>query len=205
MTSIDPITDAARSESSILEAEPTENSPDSDVTSLDSTVGIPTSSTLMTDTTAMPTPTGIIEPAGRSIILAIIVSENEKRDINKRASIDNFVGDNNPDVCTFARTFNLAEDQLFESGVPIHYSNEDYRELVGRDLPEDDSVTKTFRVTSRRLFFENDGLPNGQAEFCQNSDGLVYVTFTGGPVGCVPVQLAVYDGEGIPYIVDVNY
>ncbi|KAH6980185.1 hypothetical protein EDB82DRAFT_539824 [Fusarium venenatum] len=69
---------------------------------------------------------------------------------------------------------------------------ESYKELSGQDLPTSGSITKTFE-DSGRLVFRNSGLPNGQAGFCQTPDGIVYVTFTNGPVGCIPVELVVYD------------
>lgn len=145
-------------------------------------------------TDAIPTSSGFVEPAGRSVIFRISVVDNQKRTTNKRQAIGGFVGNGNPQSCTFAATFNLAEGQLFEDGVPIYYSGESYKELSGLDSSPSGSITKTFEG-SGRLAFRNPGLPNGRAGFCQTPDGVVYVTFTNGPVGCISVELVVYDGR----------
>ncbi|KAH7179049.1 uncharacterized protein B0J16DRAFT_166340 [Fusarium flagelliforme] len=137
---------------------------------------------------------GIDEPAGRIVIFQIVVPDNEKRGLNKRAT-NGFVGNDNPGVCTFATTFNLAEGQLFDGGVPIFYSGEDFKELSGQGNPSSDAITTTFEESSQRLVFRNSGLPNGEASFCQNSNGLIYIVFTTGPSSCVPVNLAVYGVE----------
>ncbi|KNB10655.1 hypothetical protein FOXG_10803 [Fusarium oxysporum f. sp. lycopersici 4287] len=157
---------------------------------------IVTPSLSATDITSstLPTSTGIVEPPGRSVIFLVQAPSNQKRDIKKR-EIGGFVGADNPDVCTFALTFNLAEGQLFVNGLPTSYAGEDYKALGVQD--EDSfiqgSITKTFGTTGRTLFFRNSGLPNGEAGFCQDSSGQVYITFSASPPGCVPVTLGVYD------------
>ncbi|RKK20266.1 hypothetical protein BFJ65_g6964 [Fusarium oxysporum f. sp. cepae] len=159
---------------------------------------IVTPSLSATDITSstLPTSTGVVEPPGRSVIFLVQAPSNQKRDIKKR-EIGGFVGADNPDVCTFALTFNLAEGQLFVNGLPTSYVGEDYKALGVQD--EDSfvqgSITKTFGTTGRTLFFKNSGLPNGEAGFCQDSSGQVYITFSASPPGCVPVTLGVYDGK----------
>jgi hypothetical protein len=137
---------------------------------------------------------GINEPAGRTVIFQIVVPDNEKRSFNKRAT-SGFVGNDNPEVCSFATTFNLAEGQLSDGGVPISYSGEDFKELSGQSSPSSDAVTRTFADSGQRLVFRNSGLPNGEATFCQDSNGVIYTVFTAGPSSCVPVDLAVYNGK----------
>ncbi|CEI41627.1 unnamed protein product [Fusarium venenatum] len=155
-----------------------------------SSLSIDLDSTVSTD--AIPTSSGLVEAAGRSVIFQVSVTDNEKSGINRRQATGGFVGNENPQICTFAAIFNLAEGQLFEGDAPIYYSGESYKELSGQDLPASGSITKTFE-DSGRLVFRNPGLPNGRAGFCQTPDGIVYVTFTNGPVGCIPVELVVYD------------
>ncbi|KAF5664272.1 hypothetical protein FHETE_7154 [Fusarium heterosporum] len=156
------------------------NAPTSDVESVISTSLAPTSS-------------GIIEPQGRSIIFQVSIPNDNKRSINKRAT-GGFVGNDNPGKCTFAAVFNLAEGQLFESGMPIYYAaGEDYKELSGQDVPPSGSIKTTFAAGGDGLVFTNSGLPNGEAGFCQGPDGQVYITFTSGPPGCVVVNLAAYE------------
>ncbi|OBS19973.1 hypothetical protein FPOA_11696 [Fusarium poae] len=188
--------------SSTFDTEPTVAQSGSGSQSLDPTtepvIDETVTSSLSTDlgssisTDAIPTSSGLVEPAGRPVIFRVFVNENEKRNINRRQAIGGFVGNENPQICTFAATFNLAEGQLFEGGTPIYYSGESFKELSGQDLPSSGSITKTFE-DSGRLVFRNSGLPNGQAGFCQTPDGIVYVTFTNGPAGCIPVDLVVYD------------
>ncbi|RBR06144.1 uncharacterized protein FIESC28_11159 [Fusarium coffeatum] len=146
----------------------------------------------ITSTDAIPTSSGFVESVGRSVIFRISVVDNQKRSTNKRQAIGGFVGNDNPQSCTFAATFNLTKGQLFEGGAAIYYSGESYKELSGLDFPSSGSITQTFEDTGR-LVFRNSALPNGKAGFCQTPDGIVYVTFTNGPVGCISVELVVYD------------
>ncbi|KLP10420.1 uncharacterized protein Y057_2023 [Fusarium fujikuroi] len=140
------------------------------------------------------TTTGIIEPGGQTVIFLIqLPDDDRKRSINKR-EVGGFVGDGSPDTCTFASTFNLAQGQLFKNDNPIFYSGEDFKELVNQGMPPSDAITKGFASTGTSLTFQNDDLPNGQAGFCQTSDGQVYITFTSKPPGCTPITLGVHDG-----------
>ncbi|KAG4263689.1 hypothetical protein FPRO04_11350 [Fusarium proliferatum] len=80
-------------------------------------------------------------------------------------------------------------------GLPTFYAGENYKALGVQDgdsFPQD-AITKTFGTTGQNLIFKNSGLPNGEAGFCQDSSGQVYITFTASPPGCVPVTLGVYD------------
>ncbi|EXK87539.1 hypothetical protein FOQG_08886 [Fusarium oxysporum f. sp. raphani 54005] len=144
-------------------------------------------------TAAASTTTGIVEPEGQTVIFLIqLPDDDRKRSINKR-EVGGFVGDGSPDTCTFASSFNLAEGQLFKSGNPIYYSGEAYKELESQGLPPSDAITKGFASTGTSLSFQNNELPNGEAGFCQKSDGQVYITFTSAPPGCTSVTLGVYD------------
>ncbi|KAI7758965.1 hypothetical protein LZL87_009960 [Fusarium oxysporum] len=144
-------------------------------------------------TAAASTTTAIAEPEGQTVIFLIqLPDDDRKRSINKR-EVGGFVGDGSPDTCTFAFSFNLAEGQLFKNGNPIYYSGEVYKELESQGLPPSDAITKGFASTGTSLSFQNNELPNGEAGFCQTSDGQVYISFTSAPPGCTPVTLGVYD------------
>ncbi|KAF5696911.1 hypothetical protein FGLOB1_13164 [Fusarium globosum] len=144
-------------------------------------------------TLASPTTTGIIEPEGQAVILLIqLPDDDQKRRLNKR-EVGRFVGDGSPDTCTSASTFNLAQGQLFKNGNPIFYSGEEFKQLEGQGAPPSDAVTKGFASTGTSLSFRNEELPNGEAGFCQISNGQVYVTFSSTPPACKPVTLGVYD------------
>ncbi|RSL60462.1 hypothetical protein CEP54_006750 [Fusarium duplospermum] len=206
--------DPLGSDTSLPDFEPTRSFPSSlidpesvdiEATSLDSTGGMITDDVtslpalttsdldIRLSSDALPTSSGFLEPAGRLVLFVVsVAADNEKRDLNKRA-MGGFVGNDNPDVCTFAATFNLAESQLFEGGVPIYYSGEDFKELAGQDLPPPGAITMTFSASAQGLVFRNSALPNGQAGYCQGTDGKVYITFTSGPPGCTPVDVAIYD------------
>ncbi|KAF5621109.1 uncharacterized protein FTJAE_11450 [Fusarium tjaetaba] len=144
-------------------------------------------------TLAAPTTTGLVEPEGQTVIFLIqLPDDDRKRSINRRA-VGGFVGDGSPDTCKFAASFNLAEGQLFKNGNPIYYDGEDFKELDSQGTPPADAITKGFASTGTSLTFRNEGLPNGEAGFCQTSDGHVYITFTSAPAGCTPVALGVFD------------
>ncbi|RFN44413.1 hypothetical protein FIE12Z_11349 [Fusarium flagelliforme] len=187
-------TSLVNSESSDSDVDPTAVQSSSAI--LTFTGGVSTVVTATTDAEATSTSTDIIEPAGREVIFLIQTGVNEKRSFYKRAN-NEFVGDNSPEVCTFAATFNLAEDegQLFASGLPIYYSGEDYKELSPQGRPPSGSITSGFTDTGGSLAFRNSELPNGEAGFCQDADGQVYITFTSGPSGCTPVSLGIYNVE----------
>jgi hypothetical protein len=149
-----------------------------------------------TITAVIPTSSGIIEPQGQAVILAVnLENDNKRRSIHKR-TLGGFVGPNDPNVCTFASTFNFAEDQLFVSGLPVFYSPGDSnKELIGGDNLPGDAVTRGFTIAGGALGFRNDDLPGGAASFCQTDDGRVFIVFTDGPPACTPVVLLVYSGE----------
>ncbi|KAJ4246352.1 hypothetical protein NW762_013703 [Fusarium torreyae] len=129
-------------------------------------------------------------PVGQRVIFLVTPSG----DINKR-ELNGFVGDNNPDVCTFAAVFTLGQDQLFNGNVPLGYDGGDYQSFQTQPLA-DDAITRSFTNAGGNLQFRNSALPNGQAAFCQDSsDGQVYMTFTSEPPSCIPVVLAVYGVE----------
>ncbi|KAK2686432.1 hypothetical protein QWA68_014839 [Fusarium oxysporum] len=139
--------------------------------------------------------TGIIEPPGRIVIFLIREStpNTQKRSFNRRQNTDKrFVGNGSPDTCTYAESFNLAQEQLFIDGVPLFYNGQEYTELRARPVPPVGAVTRIFITSGRLLEIRNPDVPDG-AGFCLVRDGTVDVTFTSGPAGCVPIILEVYD------------
>ncbi|KAF5583102.1 uncharacterized protein FSUBG_13223 [Fusarium subglutinans] len=149
-----------------------------------------------TVTEATTTPNGVIVPAGRSIILQVNLDSNNRGRYLVRRTLGGFVSPADTDICTFASLFNLAQGQLFSNDFPIYYtSGDDYKELVGVDQPSRGSISTGFAASGGSLVFRNIGLPNGEAQFCQTSDSRVYVVFTDGPPGCVPVTLSVYESS----------
>ncbi|KAI6750471.1 hypothetical protein HG530_014752 [Fusarium avenaceum] len=194
-------TSAVGPESSTLESKLTETQNDSGSFSFSLTTGSLTNTivtsmipTTTLNPTAFSTSSSIPELTGRLIILQVQPFNNRKRQTGERRS-GGFVGPGDPEVCTFATVFNLAQGQLFNGGLPIYYSGEEYKQLIVKDDGgfDVDSITTTFETNDRILVFRNSGLPNGQAGFCQDASGEVYLTFTASPIGCVEVTLAVYD------------
>ncbi|ENH64907.1 hypothetical protein FOC1_g10005676 [Fusarium oxysporum f. sp. cubense race 1] len=133
----------------------------------------------------------MLEPIGQRIILLVSPSGgNTKRDLG------GFVGDGNPDICTFAAVFTLGNGRLFESGVPVSYLGNGYQKLQALYSSGDNAISTTFSSEGGLLRFQNPSLPNGGASFCQTpADGQVYMTFASKPSGCVPVSLNVYRVE----------
>ncbi|CAF3542425.1 unnamed protein product [Fusarium graminearum] len=141
-----------------------------------------------TDTTAEP-PT--LVPTGQRVIFLVTPSgELTKRDVG------GFVGQGNPDVCTFATVFTLGQGRLFEGDFPISYSGEGFQELHSSSSLGASAITTTFSSEGGVLAFSNPSLPGGKASFCQTlSDGQVYITYNSRPSGCVLVTLTVYGVE----------
>ncbi|KAF5555337.1 hypothetical protein FMEXI_1508 [Fusarium mexicanum] len=184
-------TDITSEVSTSVEIGPTEAQSGSETVSFDSTTGtltdqITTLPESIVSTDVLTTSTGIIEPPGRTVIFLISAPNTRKRQNTDKG----FVGNDNPSICTFAQSFNLAEEQLFIDGAPFFYDGEDYKELVAGPAPPAGAVTRLFGTNGRAL---QVNLPGVTAGFCQASDGRIYVTFTSGPVGCEVVILEVYD------------
>jgi hypothetical protein len=57
------------------------------------------------------------------------------------------------------------------------------------------AVATTFSGDGGFIRFPSPDLPSGEAGFCQSpGTGLVYITFTSSPAGCVSVRLFVVGG-----------
>ncbi|CVL03945.1 uncharacterized protein FPRN_11994 [Fusarium proliferatum] len=138
--------------------------------------------------------TSIPQPSGRLIILQIQPPTTNRRRNIKRAPVGGFVGGSQ--VCTFALNFTLSvEGQLLAGGVPVFYAGEDFKPLSEQKPinKSGDIIIKTFTETNGVLVFKNSSLPTGEAGFCQTSTGVVYITFSSQPSGCVPVALHIYE------------
>ncbi|KAM0348461.1 hypothetical protein ACHAP4_010904 [Fusarium culmorum] len=176
---------------------PSENSSDSEpiatVTIRDAT--LPSSivdAISSTESGSAPTSAGF-EPASERIILLITPSGSKTK-----RQVGGFVGDGNPNVCTFATVFILGQRRLSQNGIPIAYLGDDYQKLESSAALPIDAVTTTFSSEGGVLSFVDSALPNGQASFCQtSSDSQVYMKFTSKPSGCVPVTLNVYAGKQV--------
>ncbi|KAG5806168.1 hypothetical protein H9Q74_011627 [Fusarium xylarioides] len=140
--------------------------------SLTDTIITPSLSATEITSSAFATSTGIVEPRGRSVIFLVQVSSNQERGIKKR-EIGGFVGADDPDAGENYKALGVQDEDSFVQG----------------------AITRTFGISGRTLVFRNSGLPNGEAGFCQDSSGQVYITFTASPPGCIPVTLDVYDSE----------
>ncbi|KAF5718659.1 hypothetical protein FGLOB1_1551 [Fusarium globosum] len=113
------------------------------------------------------TTTSIPQPSGRSIILQIQAPTTNRRRNIKRAPVGGFVGGSQGYFKP------LSEQKPINNGGDI--------------------ITKTFTVSNGVLVFKNSSLPTGEAGFCQTSNGIVYITFSSQPSGCVPVALRIYE------------
>ncbi|RKK34809.1 hypothetical protein BFJ66_g14250 [Fusarium oxysporum f. sp. cepae] len=168
-TQISTDTSSSAFETQLVDDQSTE--PQSGTESADGTTIVPTSSVeaeLTSSSNNASASSIVTEPAGRSIIFLISLTENDKRDLSRRAT-GGFVGNENPGVCTFAAVFTLSDDQLLEDGIPIYYAGEEFKELSGQGQAPSDAVTKTFLSSGGGLQFTNAKLPGGQAGFCQDS------------------------------------
>ncbi|KAF5638016.1 hypothetical protein F52700_4719 [Fusarium sp. NRRL 52700] len=166
---------------------PVENTTDVELISISTAQGPDLASSAASSASASTT----LEPTGQRIILLVSPSGgNTKRDIG------GFVGDGNPDICTFATVFTLDNGRLAESGVPVSYLGDGYQKLEASSSLSGNAISTTFSAEGGLLSFRNPSLPNGEASFCQtSSDGQVYMTFGSEPSGCSPVSLNVYRAE----------
>lgn len=150
--------------------------------------------TTASEPTAQPT-----EPGATllNIILRIVLnSQDVKRDqhLQPRA-LGGFVGTQSG-ICEDADRFNLLNGRLLNGNLPIYYNGEDYKEFSGQPGPVPlGAISTTFSANSDGLVqFLNPLLPNGEAGFCQVSDGgQVYLKFTSSPPNCRAVRIAVVE------------
>ena len=65
------------------------------------------------------------------------------------------------------------------------------------DISVEGSITTTFSVVNDSLIWSNSSFYYGEAQFCQQTDGDILVSFTedGAPDDCMPVDLRVYRGK----------
>ena len=110
-----------------------------------------------------------------------------------------FVGDSDPNgasTCSDATLFRRSRGELrlrdrlisVNPGVP-------YINLL--DIEEEGSITTTFSVVNDSLVWSHPSFYYGEAQFCQQTDGDLLVSFAedGTPDDCVPVNLRVYRGK----------
>jgi hypothetical protein len=95
----------------------------------------------------------------------------------------------------------LVDGQLLENNVPIYFNGEGYGVFGGQQGPAPSgAITRTFFRDGDILRFQSSRLiQNGEAGFCQTPpDGVVYITFSSQPAGCIAVQLSAIGGELTP-------
>ncbi|KAF5966358.1 hypothetical protein FBULB1_11688 [Fusarium bulbicola] len=150
-----------------------------------------------TDTnTANSDPTTAPGPDDQLVVFRIVPDTDSSRRRRLRRAIGGFVG-STPEICQDASAFSLSNGRLFDGGNPICYNGEDFKELRGQQatVPRG-AVATTFAGDGGFLRFRSPGLPSGEAGFCQSpGTGLVYITFTSPPPGCVSVRLSVVGVE----------
>ncbi|KAG8668090.1 hypothetical protein FPOAC2_10137 [Fusarium poae] len=155
-----------------------------------------TKSDITTQTSAEVSATSSEAVSGQNVIFLISPSVSNKRRGLEKIAKGGFVGNGNTSnvrICTNAATFTLAGGQLLDSGKPVYYNGEPFKELTGRGDTPDGAVTRDFASVAGELKFTNTDLPDGEADFCQDPDsGQVFMTFGPRPSDCVPVTLRVY-------------
>ncbi|CVK97678.1 uncharacterized protein FMAN_11673 [Fusarium mangiferae] len=125
------------------------------------------------------------------IVFRVVPSTPDDNRLRRRA-LGGFIGSPS-EICGNANVFNLVDGQLLEGNVPIYFNGEDYKVFGGQQgsVPSG-AITRTFFRDGDILRFQSSRIiPNGEAGFCQTpSDGLVYITFSSQPAGCIAVQLS---------------
>ncbi|KAF5571420.1 hypothetical protein FPHYL_456 [Fusarium phyllophilum] len=159
--------------------------------SLSFTPGV-TSSVVTTEVeTAPPSSTTAPGTLNEKIVFRVVPDTPDNNRLRRRA-LGGFIGSPS-EICGNAIEFNLVDGQLLEGNVPIYFNGEDYKVFGGQQGPvPSDAITRTFFRDGDILRFQSSRIiPNGEAGFCQTpSDGVVYITFSSQPAGCIAVQLS---------------
>ncbi|KAG9498029.1 hypothetical protein J7337_010911 [Fusarium musae] len=151
-----------------------------------------TSSIVTTEVkTALPSSTTGPGAPNEEIVFRVVPDTPDNNRLRRRA-LGGFIGSPS-EICDDANVFNLVDGQLLEGNVPIYFNGEDYKVFGGQQGPvPSGAITRTFFRDGDILRFQSSRIiPNGEAGFCQTpSDGVVYITFSSQPAGCIAVQLS---------------
>lgn len=119
----------------------------------------------------------------------------------KRATEDDFQGGfigapSTEGSCSVGTPFNLTDGQLSSREQVVGMNpGGSYIELV----PSSSGiVSTTFSVVESTLYWKNESFFQGEAGFCQTTDGRVYATFTSSenwPDDCLSISIIVYKGK----------
>ncbi|SCO15834.1 uncharacterized protein FFE2_13459 [Fusarium fujikuroi] len=141
--------------------------------------------------TAPPSSTTGPSTLNEQIVFRVVPDIPDNNRLRRRA-LGGFIGSPS-EICDNANVFNLVDGQLLEGNAPIYFNGEDYKVFGGQQgsVPSG-AITRTFFRDGDILRFQSSRIiPNGEAGFCQTpSDGLVYITFSSQPAGCIAVQLS---------------
>ncbi|KAF5989126.1 hypothetical protein FCOIX_163 [Fusarium coicis] len=146
-----------------------------------------------TDTnTANSDPTTAPAPDDQLVVFRIVPDTDNSRRRHLKRALGGFVGSTS-EVCQNASAFSLSDGRLLDQGGGIYYNGEDFEELRGEQAAAPRrAVATTFSGDGGLLRFHSPDLPSGEAGFCQSpGTGLLYITFTSSPEGCVSVRLSV--------------
>ncbi|KAI0805494.1 hypothetical protein GGR55DRAFT_279287 [Xylaria sp. FL0064] len=142
---------------------------------------------------------GITDTAS-SVILQVAPHNpaNNKREArhHRRQSVGGFVGGagpNNPNSCTDATLFGIRSGQLLAGGQTV--STDAGVAYMQFKFDPAGSISRTFTIINGYLHWYNDQFTGGQAQFCQVTDGTVYILFRGdnsGPANCQRVDIVTY-------------
>ncbi|RBA14136.1 hypothetical protein FPRO05_02928 [Fusarium proliferatum] len=141
--------------------------------------------------TAPPSSTTGPSTLNEQIVFRVVPDIPDNNRLRRRA-LGGFVGSPS-EICDNANVFNLVDGQLLEGNVPIYFNGEDYKVFGGQRGPvPSGAITRTFFRDGDILRFRSSRIiPIGEAGFCQTpSDGLVYITFSSQPAGCIAVRLS---------------
>ncbi|KAK2043139.1 hypothetical protein LZ31DRAFT_622067 [Colletotrichum somersetense] len=169
-------------------------------TSLSTGSSTPTITTIGTSSVSSLAPSSISTtiPVAQPVIFLVVPRPGaKKRGLRKRV-LGGFLStdiNGNRDSCNVATVFNLSQDQLFEGDNPVFYSpGETFKKLHNPGVAPNSAITRTFSNVGGVLRFTSPSIPSGEANFCQDSAGEVFITFTTRPADCQPIFLYAYRG-----------
>lgn len=108
-------------------------------------------------------------------------------------------GPANPPSCDQAQQFQVVDGQLVAGDQAVRTdAGVAFMEFA---VAPDGDISTTFAYVGGTLHWYNDAFYNGEAGFCRDSSGQVYITFgppDTRPAACTTASLVVYSGKSYP-------
>jgi hypothetical protein len=125
-----------------------------------------------------------------------VVRRHAKRQFQVNGGFVGGAGPVNPTDCSLATAFNITAGQLSSGGELVSTNpGVPYQPFLTNATVG--AISTTFSRLNGGLTWQNEAFVNSAADFCQDANGQVWVTFDGTapPFDCAAVQLIPYSGK----------